>query len=228
MLMNVVVRQRIMGSLLAGILACGRPAEVLPAGPLDRIAARIEASGAVVGLYYRDLDTGDSLAYAADRRCHAASTMNRLDHGAVPRCRHRYDARRPALRARDPDARTGEGGGRASAGGGAGEDCVGDPGAIGVGRRERGELRSADASSPAAARASPSVTMPPLSAPRRGPPPQTGRNSSASSSVNASAAPLGRHVSRAVSITGSSAPGVHTSTRRSSPSTTQYTGTPAS
>src|SRR5574341_1534182 len=44
-------------------------------GPLDRIAARINASGATVGLYYRDLGTGDSLAYAADRRYHAASTM---------------------------------------------------------------------------------------------------------------------------------------------------------
>lgn len=59
------------------VAACaGRPATPdLPPGPLDRIAARINASGATVGLYYRDLDSGDSLAYAADRRYHAASTM---------------------------------------------------------------------------------------------------------------------------------------------------------
>ena len=75
MLMNLVVRQWVTGSFLAGVLACGRPAEVLPPGPLDRLAARIDASGATVGLYYRDLATGDSLAYAADRRYHAASTM---------------------------------------------------------------------------------------------------------------------------------------------------------
>ena len=64
-------------SSLAPVAACaGRPARpALPPGPLDRIAARVNATGATVGLYYRDLDTGDSLAYAADRRYHAASTM---------------------------------------------------------------------------------------------------------------------------------------------------------
>ncbi len=58
-------------------LACtgGPPPPGLPPGPLDRIAARINASGATVSLYYRDLASGDSLAYAADRRFHAASTM---------------------------------------------------------------------------------------------------------------------------------------------------------
>jgi beta-lactamase class A len=64
-------------SSLALVAACaGRPARpALPPGPLDRIAARVNASGATVGLYYLDLDNGDSLAYAADRRYHAASTM---------------------------------------------------------------------------------------------------------------------------------------------------------
>jgi beta-lactamase class A len=64
-------------SSLALVAACaGHPARpALPPGPLDRIAARVNASGATVGLYYRDLDAGDSLAYAADRRFHAASTM---------------------------------------------------------------------------------------------------------------------------------------------------------
>jgi beta-lactamase class A len=65
-------------TLAVGVgLACGGGAAPLPtpAGPLDRLAARIDASGATVGLYYRDLDSGDSLAYAADRRYHAASTM---------------------------------------------------------------------------------------------------------------------------------------------------------
>jgi beta-lactamase class A len=64
-------------SCLVLVAACaGRPGPApLPPGPLDRIAARVNASGATVGLYYRDLDTGDSLAYAADRRYHAASTM---------------------------------------------------------------------------------------------------------------------------------------------------------
>ena len=66
---------RVLG--LVTVVACaGRPAPPdLPPGPLDRIAARINASGATVGLYYRDLATGDSLAYSADRRYHAASTM---------------------------------------------------------------------------------------------------------------------------------------------------------
>jgi len=65
-------------ALAAGVtLACGGRTAAVPApsGPLDRIAARINASGATVGLYYRDLATGDSLAYGADRRFHAASTM---------------------------------------------------------------------------------------------------------------------------------------------------------
>ena len=60
------------------VAAIGAACAVRPAaapGPLDRLAARIDASGATVGLYYRDLATGDSLAYAADRRYHAASTM---------------------------------------------------------------------------------------------------------------------------------------------------------
>ena len=62
--------------LLVTASACGgRTSAPTPPGPLDRIAARIEASGATVGLYYRDLASGDSLAYAADLRFHAASTM---------------------------------------------------------------------------------------------------------------------------------------------------------
>ena len=41
----------------------------------SRLAARIAQSGAPVGLYYRDLATGDSLLLGAHRRFHAASTM---------------------------------------------------------------------------------------------------------------------------------------------------------
>lgn len=69
--------ERWLATLAAAALAlgCAGRGPALPPGPLDRIAARINASGATVGLYYRDADTGDSLAYAADRRFHAASTM---------------------------------------------------------------------------------------------------------------------------------------------------------
>ncbi len=57
--------------LLAAPLAAQTPADTLrPA--LER---RIAASGAVVGLYFRDLTRLDSLALGADRRFHAASTM---------------------------------------------------------------------------------------------------------------------------------------------------------
>jgi beta-lactamase class A len=69
------MRQALVLGTLVTACAGQSPAPVVPPGPLDRIAARVEASGATVGLYYRDLDTGDSLAYAADRRYHAASTM---------------------------------------------------------------------------------------------------------------------------------------------------------
>lgn len=60
---------------LAAACAARSPRAGGTAGPLERVAARINASGATVGLYYRALGSGDSLAYAADRRFHAASTM---------------------------------------------------------------------------------------------------------------------------------------------------------
>jgi beta-lactamase class A len=41
----------------------------------SRLEARIAQSGAPVGLYYKDLATGDSLLLGAHRRFHAASTM---------------------------------------------------------------------------------------------------------------------------------------------------------
>jgi beta-lactamase class A len=40
-----------------------------------RLAARIAASGATVGLYFRDLASGDSIVLGAHTRFHAASTM---------------------------------------------------------------------------------------------------------------------------------------------------------
>jgi beta-lactamase class A len=69
------MRQALVLGTLVTACAGQSPAPVVPPGLLDRIAARVEASGATVGLYYRDLDRGDSLAYAAARRYHAASTM---------------------------------------------------------------------------------------------------------------------------------------------------------
>ncbi len=70
-----IVKQCLVVFLLALVPACPRPRAGPNPGTLDRIAARINASGAAVGLYYRDLSSGDSLAYSADRRFHAASTM---------------------------------------------------------------------------------------------------------------------------------------------------------
>src|SRR5712691_2891351 len=57
---------------------------------------------------------------------------------------------------------------------------------------------------------------------------QTGRNNSASSSVKGWPASAGRQTSRSLAIAGNSASGVHTSTRCSLSSTTQYTGSLAS
>jgi beta-lactamase class A len=58
--------------LLALLLAAVQAADTgLPA----RVAARIAASGARAGVYFHDLDRGDSLLVAAHTRFHAASTM---------------------------------------------------------------------------------------------------------------------------------------------------------
>jgi beta-lactamase class A len=63
-------------------LAAALPLAARVAGaqsPLDSLAdslrARIASSGATVGFYFRDLNTNDSLAFGADERFHAASTM---------------------------------------------------------------------------------------------------------------------------------------------------------
>ena len=49
----------------------------------------------------------------------------------------------------------------------------------------------------------------------------SGRNSSSKPSTNGSLPPAGRHTTRSRSMAGNSSPGVHTSTDRASPSTTQ-------
>lgn len=64
---------------LAALLIAGPGAAHLEAQQLDtlreRLTRRIAASGATVGLYYRDLITTDSVDLNADLRFHAASTM---------------------------------------------------------------------------------------------------------------------------------------------------------
>ena len=66
-------------AVMAAVLAACPAAASLQAQQLDslgaRLASRIAASGATVGLYYRDLITTDSIAIGADLRFHAASTM---------------------------------------------------------------------------------------------------------------------------------------------------------
>ena len=66
-------------AVLAAVLSACLPATGLEAQQLDslrqQLTARIAASGATVGLYYRDLRSTDSVAIGADVRFHAASTM---------------------------------------------------------------------------------------------------------------------------------------------------------
>jgi beta-lactamase class A len=61
----------------AGLCAClaTRLAGQQPDSTLALLEQRIAASGATVGLYYRDLSTDDSLLLNPDLRFHAASTM---------------------------------------------------------------------------------------------------------------------------------------------------------
>ncbi len=66
-------RSRLALWLLAALCGCADDAKP---GLRSRLASRIAASGAeVVGVYLRDLATGDSLLLDADRRVHAASMM---------------------------------------------------------------------------------------------------------------------------------------------------------
>jgi beta-lactamase class A len=63
------------------------------------LQARIASSGATVGFYFKDLNTGDSIALGADARFHAASTMK------VPvmiQVFREIDAQRLSLRQRIP------------------------------------------------------------------------------------------------------------------------------
>jgi len=61
---------------VAALLAAARPLLAQDLAELQaRLEQRIAASGAVVGLYFRDLAGPDSLAIGADARFHAASTM---------------------------------------------------------------------------------------------------------------------------------------------------------
>ena len=69
------MRHAIVVLVLAAACGVRQPADQPPAPLIDRLNARILASGATVGFYYRGLDTGDSLLLGADRRFHAASTM---------------------------------------------------------------------------------------------------------------------------------------------------------
>ncbi|MDH5760199.1 MAG: class A beta-lactamase-related serine hydrolase [Gemmatimonadota bacterium] len=65
--------------MLVGLQACGTRGDPSRAGSpeelRDTLAAVAQASGAEVGLYYRDLQGGDSLLLSPDVRMHAASTM---------------------------------------------------------------------------------------------------------------------------------------------------------
>ncbi|MGD8867729.1 MAG: class A beta-lactamase-related serine hydrolase [Gemmatimonadales bacterium] len=63
----------LLGGLVLGSSACG-PDRL--AGLRSRLEARVETSGAdVVGIYFRDLSSGDSILLDADSRVHAASMM---------------------------------------------------------------------------------------------------------------------------------------------------------
>lgn len=63
----------LLGMLVLGTSGCG-PDRL--AGLRSRLQDRVEASGAdVVGIYFRDLSSGDSILLNADSRVHAASMM---------------------------------------------------------------------------------------------------------------------------------------------------------
>jgi beta-lactamase class A len=86
-------------ALAAAALFAARPARAQSSldSLADAVRARIAASGASVGFYFRDLRGTDSLAFGADDRFHAASTMK------VPILIQAFrdiDARRMSLRDR--------------------------------------------------------------------------------------------------------------------------------